>query len=134
MAQQVRVRVEMAPGWQRRIDRAADRNAVGPLAHDIAEDAGANAPVDTGALSRSYGVVKPAELVRHVGSSLAYADMVERGTRPHEIVPVNRQALWWPGADHPVRRVQHPGTQAQPHLRPAAYTRRDRPSSGEAIR
>jgi hypothetical protein len=126
---QPRVRVVMAPGWERLVAEAADRNAVGPLADDIAEDAGRSAPRKTGALSGSYGVVKPRLLVRHVGSSLEYADFVERGTDPHEIRPRLKRALWWPGAAHPVRRVQHPGTRAQPHLRPAAYTQRDRPRS-----
>jgi hypothetical protein len=123
----VQVRVVMAQGWERHVDRAVDRYAVGPLAEDIAEDAGRGAARDTGALRGSYGVVKPSEGVRHVGSSLEYADFVEFGTDPHEILPKNAKALWWPGAAHPVRRVQHPGTRAQPTLRPAARTRRERP-------
>jgi hypothetical protein len=32
------------------------------------------------------------------------------GTQPHEIRAVNAQALYWPGAMHPVKSVQHPGT------------------------
>jgi hypothetical protein len=39
-----------------------------------------------------------------------YAPFVEFGTPPHVIVPKNAKALYWPGAQHPVRKVNHPGT------------------------
>ena len=39
-----------------------------------------------------------------------YADFVIGGTAPHVIVPLQKRALWWQGAAHPVRQVQHPGT------------------------
>ncbi|KOX10140.1 hypothetical protein [Nocardiopsis sp. NRRL B-16309] len=35
---------------------------------------------------------------------------IEYGTRPHEIRPRNKKALYWPGAAHPVGKVDHPGT------------------------
>lgn len=35
---------------------------------------------------------------------------IEFGTRPHEIRPRTKRALWWPGAPHPMARVWHPGT------------------------
>ena len=124
---QPRVRVVMDPMWEQRVDAAVDRNAVGPLADAIADDAGDGAAIDTGALSESYGTEKPRQGVRLVGSSLDYADHVEFGTDPHEIRPRTKRALWWPGADHPVAKVNHPGTVAQPTLRPAAYKKRGRP-------
>ncbi len=37
---------------------------------------------------------------------------VEEGTRAHDIYPRNAQALFWPGAAHPVMHVHHPGTKA----------------------
>lgn len=45
-----------------------------------------------------------------------HADFVLEGTRPHEIVPVNAQALRFEVGGEVVfaTRVQHPGTQAQP--------------------
>lgn len=46
---------------------------------------------------------------------------VEVGTRPHIIEARDKQALHWASAEHPVKKVHHPGTQAQPHLRPALY-------------
>ena len=49
-----------------------------------------------------------------------YALVVEEGSRPHVIRPVNAKALWWPGLDHPVLSVNHPGTKERPYLVPAA--------------
>lgn len=40
-----------------------------------------------------------------------YSIYVHQGTRPHVIRPRNRLALYWEGAQHPVRMVRHPGTQ-----------------------
>ena len=49
-----------------------------------------------------------------------YAIFVERGTGPHVIFPRFKKALYWKGADHPVRWVDHPGSKAYPYLMPAA--------------
>jgi hypothetical protein len=38
------------------------------------------------------------------------AMILEKGTPPHMIEPKNAKALHWPGARHPVARVNHPGT------------------------
>ena len=93
------------------------------------------APRKTGNLGRSIhiGAVTPtrAETI----ASADYAIHVERGTRPHEIRPRNRKALRWaadgsqarltgsPRSGGRVRfakRVQHPGTRAQPFMVPGA--------------
>jgi hypothetical protein len=63
--------------------------------------------------------------VLRVGSlDCNYATDVELGTAPHVILPRNKKALYWPGADHPVRKVNHPGTAPMPYLRPALFQRR----------
>ncbi len=46
----------------------------------------------------------------------SYAPYVEFGTDPHDIWPVNKQALYWEGARVPVRHVNHPGTKANPFM------------------
>jgi hypothetical protein len=51
-----------------------------------------------------------------VGSALIYAPYVVGGTRAHTILPRTKQALFWPGAAHPVRSVQHPGTKPNPFM------------------
>ncbi|MBD9700648.1 HK97 gp10 family phage protein [Streptomyces sp. ID01-12c] len=63
--------------------------------------------------------------VLRVGSlDCNYATDVELGTAAHVITPRNKKALYWPGADHPVARVNHPGTAPMPYLRPALFQRR----------
>jgi hypothetical protein len=52
--------------------------------------------------------------------AVKYAIWVEQGTEPHVIFPKTKKALFWPGADHPVRFVLHPGNPPYPFLVPAA--------------
>lgn len=51
-------------------------------------------------------------LYADIGSAVPYAGFIEQGTLAHEIRPVNKKALYWKGAPHPVRVVHHPGTRA----------------------
>lgn len=90
------------------------------VAAEVEQDIKRMAPVDSGELVRS---------VRRRGNiitiSAPHWHFVEYGTRPHAIRPRTKQALWWPEARHPVRGViQHPGTPAQPFIRPAALRQR----------
>lgn len=48
----------------------------------------------------------------HFGSDDLIFKFLHDGTKPHEIRPSSKKALSWPGAAHPVKRVQHPGTKA----------------------
>jgi hypothetical protein len=48
-------------------------------------------------------------LTATIGSDVPYADFVLHGTRAHDILPRDKQALFWPGAAHPVAIVHHPG-------------------------
>lgn len=55
-----------------------------------------------------------------VGTSLKYGRIWElTGSKAFTIVPVNKKALFWPGAAHPVRSVFHPAQAARPFLRPS---------------
>ena len=99
------------------VKRAVDRTRI-----DVQNEARRRAPVDTGRLrssivSRAEGSGRSVGYV--VGSNVNYAAAVEYGTAPHVIKPKYKQALYWPGAAHPVAQVNHPGTKAQPFLRPA---------------
>ena len=55
-----------------------------------------------------------------IGSNKVYAAIQQFGgqTKPHRIVAVNKKALFWPGAAHPVKAVNHPGSKipARPYL------------------
>ncbi|MFD9752666.1 HK97-gp10 family putative phage morphogenesis protein [[Kitasatospora] papulosa] len=99
------------------VKRAVERTRIG-----VQNEARRRAPVDTGRLrssivSRSEGSGRTVGYV--VGTNVNYAAAVEYGTAPHVIVPKNGKALYWPGARHPVAKVNHPGTRAQPFMRPA---------------
>lgn len=81
------------------------------------------APVRTGDLAAS--LTGEAEqtgdgFVARVLAGVDYARYVLEGTPPHEIRPSARRALFWEGAAHPVRRVDHPGTRPNPFGEDAA--------------
>lgn len=91
------------------VDAAAEHARSTTLYHDI-----------TGTLRRkttgeSFGL--EGKLV----ADTPYAFWVENGTEPHEIGPVNKQALAfkWNGAKAVLRRVRHPGTSARPFMEEA---------------
>ena len=66
------------------------------------------APFRTGNLRRCfYTVINPYEGL--CCNSAEYVDAVLYGSPPHEILPKNKKALYWDGADHPVKKVMHPG-------------------------
>ncbi|WP_405554336.1 HK97 gp10 family phage protein [Streptomyces sp. NBC_01171] len=111
-------------GLRRVIGRMSDdvARAVEATRIDVQNEARRRAPVDTGRLRSS--IVSRAEgsgrsLGYVIGSNVNYASAVEYGTAPHVIKPKHKKALYWPGAAHPVAQVNHPGTRAQPFLRPA---------------
>ena len=56
-----------------------------------------------------------------VGSPMPYAKYVTEGTRPHMIYPRDKEALFWAGAQHPVRAVHHPGTRPNPFITDAEH-------------
>ncbi len=69
-------------------------------------------------------------LVLRIGSAVAHARYIERGTPAHRILPRRPQyALWWThGADrgwvvpeHPLAAVNHPGTRPYLILRRAVW-------------
>lgn len=49
----------------------------------------------------------------------------DQGTRPHVIRPRKKRALFWPGAGHPVKRVNHPGTKAMHYMDTAQQVAQD---------
>lgn len=55
----------------------------------------------------------------------SYAPDVEFGTSPHVIYPVNKEALWWPGLAHPVKKVNHPGSKPNPYMERILATSQD---------
>lgn len=70
-------------------------------------------------LEQEWG--KKRAIVYVVGSNEEHAPFVEFGTAPHTITPNGAQVLNFTvnGTDVFAGRVDHPGTDAQPYLRPA---------------
>jgi len=135
--------VNFERGWQYKINGQV-KAFMEDLAEKIERDAKVLCPTDNGRLQSSIdhevdGHSVGTYVVR-IGTNVDYALYVEMGTKPHVIRPrglgtyVNisssgatvtggsgKKALYWPGARHPVKEVHHPGTRAQPFLRPALY-------------
>jgi hypothetical protein len=68
------------------------------------------APVKKGTLRRSItSRVERGGDRGVIGTNLNYARAVNDGSKPHIIRPKAAKALYWKGALHPVRSVNHPG-------------------------
>jgi len=59
---------------------------------------------------------KPARVIY---DGTEYGVWQEFGAKPHVIRPNKAKALSWPGAEHPVGAVHHPGNPPHPFMRPA---------------
>jgi len=71
-----------------------------------------NSPVDHGLL-KSWFIDSLSSDEAVIKSPAEYAQWVNDGTRPYTITPTNKRALYWEGADHPVKVVHHPGIKAR---------------------
>lgn len=97
-------------------------SAVQKTAFQVERSAKQNAPVDTGTLRASLRTTPTGPAEYAVGTNVEYAPDVEFGTQPHVITPDGAEALRFEGAGGDIvfaQRVEHPGTPAQPFLRPA---------------
>jgi hypothetical protein len=116
------MRVVMVPGWQAKTRAAADPKLV-DITSDVAMSARGNIirgnHYDTGDLLDSIRQVG-----RKVFIGTDHWHFIEYGTRPHVIRPATKRALYWPGADHPVAYVNHPGNPPYAPMRRALETRR----------
>ncbi len=87
----------------------------------------------TGTLQRDIrGIVEEAGERGRVGTNISYALDVHEGTglygpkkRPIAIKARNKKALFWKGAEHPVRSVKSPGMRGIPFLREGMALSRD---------
>jgi HK97 gp10 family phage protein len=107
----------MADGVQDALDRAVQKTAL-----QVERSAKQKAPVDTGTLRASIQIAPDGVAAYLVGTSVEYAPDVEFGTQPHVITPTDAEALRFEGSGGDIvyaQSVDHPGTPAQPFLRPA---------------
>lgn len=73
------------------------------------------APYRTGELRDSI-TIEIGDLKGELIPAALHAVYVLFGTPPHEILPKLKQALYWEGAMHPVKIVEHPGTKPNDFL------------------
>jgi len=119
------VRRESTQSFQRQADPATGK-AWAPLKYARKRGKTSNAQVllDTGRLRRSVGATHTVhghtlEIFGGI-TPIAYGTIHQFGgrTAPHTIVPKRAKALFWAGAKHPVKRVNHPGSRipARPYV------------------
>lgn len=105
------------------------RRAMLQATEEVKAEARSNAPVRTGAMRQSItSMVDPNPLAGRVSVLQPYAKYVEFGTRPHVIVPKSANALVFKAGGVLVftKRVNHPGTRANPFLQRALETKRNK--------
>ena len=108
-------------GLQNKADRIPEelKNLVNTAAFAVDHEIKEAAPVITGNLQGATSIDNLSDYEKRifVDEGIApYAIYVIKGTKPHDIYPVNAKALYWPGADHPVKVVHHPGTEANDYF------------------
>jgi hypothetical protein len=119
-----RAHVVMDPAGIIHIDHLAGET-VRSVTREVAQDIRRRVPVDTGELEESVTEVVT-ETTGRVFVGTDHWAAVEYGTRPHLI----RSTGPWPLRNRETgqqfgRVVHHPGTPAQPFMRPALYRQRD---------
>ena len=99
-------------------------NGLNKTAQDLIRNLQINSPVDHGLLKR-WAVTEQSDSEITVQSPAIYAVYQNYGTEPYDIYPKGEglfhggqqltkgSALWWPGAEHPVKHVRHPGLKAK---------------------
>ena len=93
-------------------------DSVAAVAVEVANEAKRKAPVDHGRLRASIRPEKKSKYTWIVGTNVGYGLYVEYGTGPHVIRVKNKKVLS-DGKQFFGKEVMHPGTRAQPFLRPA---------------
>ncbi len=120
-------------GLQNKADRLPEelKRLVNTAAFAVDEEVKKAAPVVTGNLQGATSIDNLSDFEKRifVDEGIApYAIYVIKGTKPHDIYPkgigtfhagqqlTKGAALWWPGAEHPVPVVHHPGTEANDYF------------------
>ena len=108
---ELRRKFKQFPDWVAAGLSTAIKLSAGEITREVRKET----PVKTGQLKRS--VLPTFSHLRAVIEPRAkHAIFVHEGTRPHEIRPVRKKALYWKGALHPVMSVHHPGTKGNPFM------------------
>lgn len=127
---------------------AAKRQYLGRLGLSAVREAKHLAPRKTSNLSRSITLGQVSASAVTIEAQAPYAGYVEHGTRPHRITPKNAKALRFAPSKAGRRltgtprtgasvvfamSVEHPGTKAQPFMRPGAEKAVERMELAEQV-
>ena len=84
------------------------KDGLNKTSQDLIRNLMINSPVDHGLL-KQWAVTGQSDSEVTIQSPALYAAAQNYGTDPYLITPKNKKALFWPGAEHPVKMVHHPG-------------------------
>ena len=117
--------IELSEKSRDNIQKAVKKSAFN-IESQAKKNLASNKSVVTGHLRRSIATkMGDLEATIHT-SNVKYAVIVEKGSKPHKIRAKNKKALYWKGASHPVKQVNHPGSKAKPYLEPAFESEKDK--------
>lgn len=112
------------PSGRTHVDAAINRWMEEEIGAAILMDAQYLVPKKSGRLHDSLRAEVHSKVLRVGSLDVNYCQAIEMGLPPFTIFPKHKRALFWPGAAHPVGKVNHPGIEPQPFLRPALLQRR----------
>lgn len=116
--------VRIDPSARAHVDDAIGDWLENTIGRDILADARAFVPKQSGRLQESLRAEVQDKVLRVGSLDVNYCTAIEMGLPPMTIFPKFKQALYWEGADHPVKKVNLPAREPQPFLRPALFQRR----------
>lgn len=116
--------VRIDPSARAHVDAAINDWLENTIGDAILGDAKALVPKASGRLDESLRREVHDKVLRVGSLDVNYCTAIELGLPPMTIFPKHKQALFWEGADHPVKKVNLLAREPQPFLRPALFQRR----------
>lgn len=116
-------RIEWDNDWKAKMDKEI-HNFMVDLSNSVLNDMVETCPVDTGELINDLDAQVIGKDARVGAATVPHAIYVEEGVGRHRITPTTKKALWWEGALHPVKEVDHPGMEATHFMKKALYRER----------
>jgi len=116
--------VRIDPAGRAHVDAAINAWMQDVIGDAILSDAKEFVPKASSRLHDSLRAEVHAKVLRVGSLDVNYCEAIEMGLPAMTIFPKHKLALFWEGADHPVKKVNLPARAAQPFLRPALFQRR----------
>lgn len=116
--------VRIDPSARVHVDAAINDWLDDTIGRAILNDAQRLVPKRSGRLLESLRAEVHDKVLRVGSLDVNYCTAIEMGLPEMTIFPKFKQALFWEGADHPVKKVKLPAREPQPFLRPSLFQRR----------